>query len=165
MELFENLKWYNILIIILLIIITVSIIMLPTNPSSASTGTCNIVCPRIKQEQEQEQSNSPKEYFEAETKISNEPKPELVLYYATWCHFSREFLGVWSNFEKYAKDNLSNVRVMAVRCEGENEATCNQKGVNGYPTVILYMVDGTEHKFEGPRTVDGLKQFVAQYVK
>ena len=163
MELFENLKWYNILIIILLIIITVSIIMLPTNPSSASTGTCNIVCPRIKQEQEQ--SNSPKEYFEAETKISNEPKPELVLYYATWCHFSREFLGVWSNFEKYAKDNLSNVRVMAVRCEGENEATCNQKGVNGYPTVILYMVDGTEHKFEGPRTVDGLKQFVAQYVK
>ena len=164
MELFENLKWYNILIIILLIIITVSIIMLPTQNPIANTGTCNMVCSKSSRSI-QEQSNSPKEYFETDRKINNEPKPELVLYYATWCHFSREFLGVWSNFEKYAKDNLPNIRVMAVRCEGENEATCNQKGVNGYPTVILYMVDGTEHKFEGPRTVDGLKQFVAQYVK
>ena len=161
MELFENLKWYNILIIILLIIITVSIIMLPNNSQNTTTGTCNMVCPSIKQEQPIKSN----EHFEAETKISNEPKPELVLYYATWCHYSREFLGDWSKFDQYAKDNLPKIRVMAVRCEGENEATCQQKGVNSYPTVILYMVDGSEHKFEGPRTVDGLKQFVAQYVK
>jgi thiol-disulfide isomerase/thioredoxin len=160
MELFENLKWYNILIIVLLIVITVTIIMLPTQNLSASTGTCNMVCPKIRQEQEQQN-----EHFNSETKNSKEPKPELILYYATWCHFSREFLDDWSKFDKYAKDNLKNIRVSSVRCEGENEATCQQKGVNGYPTVILYLVDGTEHKFEGPRTVDGLKQFVTQFAK
>ena len=161
MELFENLKWYNILIIILLIIITVTIIMLPSSTQSASTGTCNMVCPKLSL-QEQPRTN---EHFETDKKINNEPKPELVLYYATWCHYSREFLGDWSKFDQYAKDNLPKIRVMAVRCEGENEATCQQKGVNSYPTVILYMVDGSEHKFEGPRTVDGLKQFVGQFVR
>lgn len=159
MELFENLKWYNILIIILLIIITVSIIMLPTQIPNASTGTCNMVCPKSSLQEH------PSEHFDTTKKIDNEPKPELVLYYATWCHYSREFLDDWSKFDKYAKDNLPNVRVRSVRCEGESEATCQQKGVNGYPTVILYLVDGSEHKFEGPRTVDGLKQFVAQYIK
>ncbi len=155
-----NLKWYNILIIILLIIITVSIIMLPSNNQGASTGLCNMVCPIPKQEQQ-----TVNEHFDTDKKIDKEPKPELVLYYATWCHFSREFLDDWSKFEEHAKNNLPQIRVMSVRCEGENEAACQQKGVKGYPTVIMYLVDGSEHTFEGPRTVDGLKKFVAGFIR
>ncbi len=155
-----NLKWYNILVIILLIFIIVAIIMLPNNGQNVSTGLCNMVCPNPQQEQK-----NVNEHFDTNKKIDKEPKPELVLYYATWCHFSREFLDDWSKFEEHAKVNLPQIRVMSVRCEGENEATCQQKGVKGYPTVIMYLVDGSEHKFEGERTVDGLKNFVAGLIR
>lgn len=97
--------------------------------------------------------------------LKNIDMPELVLYYATWCRFSREFLEVWSEFDKYAKDNLPNVRVMSINCEGANEILCLQKSIFGFPTIMLYLVDGSEHKFNGPRTIDELKQFVAQYVQ
>ena len=38
--------------------------------------------------------------------------------------------------------------------------TCQQKGVQGYPTVILYLKDGSEKTFEDERTMDKLVKFV-----
>ena len=97
-------------------------------------------------------------------KVDNEPKHELILYYATWCGYSRSFLPIWAEFEKWAADALPTVRVMSVRCEEGNEQTCRQKGVSGYPTVMLYLTNGTEHQFEGKRTLDGLQSFAKSYV-
>jgi hypothetical protein len=54
---------------------------------------------------------------------------------------------------------------MSVRCEDGNEATCQQKGVKGYPSVILYLTDGSEHTFDGKRTAGGVTNFVKQYIK
>lgn len=89
-----------------------------------------------------------------------EPDGELILYYANWCGFSRMFLPEWEKFENYAKENLSNLKVTRVLCEGGNEATCFQKGVEGYPTVILYRKDGSEETFMDDRTSDKLVQFI-----
>lgn len=89
--------------------------------------------------------------------------PTIVLYYAMWCGYSKMFLPEWEKFEKYARDNLPNLTIKSVRCEGGDEATCTQKGVQGYPTVILYKDGLTESSgitFDADRTHDKLVEFV-----
>lgn len=174
-------KWYNILIIILLIIITVAIIILPGSDNLNASGQCPLVC---RQEQfYQTQIPNQKEPYTAtsnssefpnkpinlqkppEPKIDNEPKHDLILFYTMLCGHCRAFLPEWQKFAEWAKNNLDKVKVSAVRCEDGNEATCSQKGVRGYPTVMLYLNDGSEHKFEGERTMGGLKEFVNGFVR
>lgn len=87
---------------------------------------------------------------------------ELVLYYATWCGYSKQFLPEWEKFVEYAKNNLPHLKVTGVRCEGGNEPICMQKGIEGYPMVMLYMYDGREIPFEGDRTKDALVAFVSK---
>lgn len=87
------------------------------------------------------------------------PKIEVILYYASWCGYSRSFLPEWEQYEKFAKDNFPNVKVTKIRCEGGDEATCMQKGVQGYPTVIFYLSDGKEVAFNGERTAKELAEF------
>lgn len=160
MELFESLTWYNILIIILLLIIAIAIIMLPTT-EAASTKSCSMTCPDKHHIDLDEHFNNKQTQQQTQTQtVDDEPKNQIVFYYATWCHYCKAFFGDWSKFTDYAKSNLKNLRTMSVRCEDGNESVCQQKGVTGYPTVILYTTNGAEHKFEGPRTFDGLKNFV-----
>jgi thiol-disulfide isomerase/thioredoxin len=157
---FGEFKWYNILIIILLIIVTVWVILLPNDASKSC------VCPLAPQREQFDTVHKPIDLVQPPPpKLDNEPKSELILFYATWCGHSRSFLPEWSKFEQWAKANLTKVKVSSVRCEDGNEATCTQKGVRGYPTVILYLTNGAEHKYEGERTMDGLKKFIDQYVK
>jgi len=96
---------------------------------------------------------------------NTEPVAEIVLYYAMWCGHSRAFLPEWEKFEKYAKDNLKNVKVTKVLCEGDAESMCKQKGVKGYPTIMLYLKDGTVKGFDDERTSDALSKFIQQNVK
>ena len=94
--------------------------------------------------------------MESEDKI----KGELVLYYAMWCGHSRSFLPEFEKFEQYAKENLPQVRVTKVRCEDGNETVCKQKGVDGYPTVIMYPKKGQEVMFDKARKMESLVEFV-----
>ena len=87
-------------------------------------------------------------------------KGELILYYAMWCGHSRSFLPEWEKFETFAKEKLPFVRVSKIRCEDGNEATCSQKGVEGFPMVILYPKSGSEKIFEKERTMEKLVEFV-----
>lgn len=89
-----------------------------------------------------------------------EADAEIILYYTEWCGYSRMFLPEWEKFEKYAKENMTNVRVDKVRCEGGNENVCKQKGVEGYPTVILTLKNGKDITFQDERTSDKLIEFV-----
>jgi len=97
-------------------------------------------------------------------KTNNSVKGEIILYYATWCGYSRMFLPEWEKFSKFAKSNLPQVKVSQIRCEGGNENTCKQKGVQGYPTVILYPTNGTEVIFSGERNSDELVKFVQTHL-
>ena len=105
---------------------------------------------------QEQPSNRTEQLMEGEDKI----KGELVLYYAMWCGHSRSFLPEFEKFEKFAKDNLPHCRVMKTRCEDGNEATCSQKGVDGFPTVILYAKNGQEKVFDKERTMQKLVEFV-----
>ena len=94
------------------------------------------------------------------------PDHEIVLYYAMWCGYSKMFLPEWEKFEKYAKDNFSNLKVSSIRCEGGNESKCGM--VPGFPTVILYKnrnkPDEQIIKFENDRISQQLINFVNENI-
>lgn len=87
-------------------------------------------------------------------------QPELILFYTEWCGYSRSFLPVWDEF---AKQNKQNVKLTKLRCEGGDANTCLQKGVSGYPTVILYK-NNQEIPFEDDRTVANLQAFLQKHL-
>lgn len=89
---------------------------------------------------------------------------EIILYYAMWCGYSKMFLPEWEKFVEHSKKNFPHLKVTSLRCEGGDEASCQQKGVEGYPTVILYSKEGKETLFQGERTLDGLIKFIDQNI-
>jgi thiol-disulfide isomerase/thioredoxin len=99
-----------------------------------------------------------------ETTVKDNSDGELVLYYATWCGFSRMFLPEWEKFEVVAKTRFPNLDIKQFKCEDGDEATCFQKGVEGYPTVILYPKNGTEVVFQSDRSAENLVKFVETHI-
>ena len=85
---------------------------------------------------------------------------EIVLYYASWCGYSRIFLPEWQKFAQWADANAKQLKVTAIRCESGNEETCMEKGIRGYPTVVLYPKEGSEVVFNGDRNAESLTAFV-----
>lgn len=163
---------YIIFAIILLSLLSLSIVAIINynNYNAIMQNNNNIIQPDIQQTQpiqpvQPTQQTSAVEPFENKggRDIDNK-KGEIILYYATWCGYSRNFLPEWEKFEIYAKNNLPNCRVRSIRCESDNEALCFQKGIEGYPTVVLYPTNGTEIKFDKERTSDKLVEFVKEHL-
>ena len=91
---------------------------------------------------------------------------EIVLYYAMWCGITRQMLPEWEKFEIYAQTNLPYVKVSKVRCEGGNEDVCNQKNIQGFPTIILY-IGNNQFMFDNEfnqRTNDNFIKFVQKHL-
>lgn len=109
------------------------------------------------------QSNEDNTVNEPPLRVGN--RAEIILYFASWCGYSRSFLPEWEKFEKHAEMNMPHIRVTKIQCESDNEALCFQKGIEGYPTVVMHLPDGTEIKFERERTSDKLIEFVKDNLK
>ena len=154
MEFLNNVKWYHIAIVCLVGILA----FLVFTRNNCTQNSCKnapaksegFTSDKLQQKQEPKQDTK---------------QAEIILYYAMWCGHSKSFLPEWEKFEEYAKKNLPYIRVSRVRCEDGNEATCMQKGVEGYPTVIMYLNSGEEKTFDGNRTFDGLVSFIQQNVQ
>jgi len=71
-------------------------------------------------------------------KIGNKDKA-FVLFYATWCPFSRAFLPI---FEEYSKSNPEECLSVIV---DEEPDVCEEYGVEYYPTVLMFK-KGKVHK-------------------
>lgn len=91
----------------------------------------------------------------------NKYKGDLILYHTTWCGYSKQFKPIWDEFVSWSKKNNMHpaVNFSDVVCEGGNETVCNQKGIEGYPTIIL-TVNGADIPFSGERTSNGLDAFL-----
>lgn len=163
MDLLSNIKWYHISIICLIGIV----VFLVFTRNKCEQNVCKnapIKSEGFSSEQEQEQKHE-QDLDQQNKQIKDTANAELVLYYALWCGHSKAFLPEWEKFEAHAKANFPNLRVSRVRCEDGNEATCMQKGVQGYPTVILYPKDNSEKQFEGERSLNALINFIKQNTK
>ena len=71
-------------------------------------------------------------------KVANKDKA-FVLFYATWCPFSRAFLPI---FEEYSKSNPNECLSVIV---DEEPDLCEEYGIEYYPTVIMFK-KGKVHK-------------------
>ena len=176
MDILTQIKWYNVIIIITLLIVTFAIILLPSPSLKNASGSCPLQCPKKEQFCDVPPTSTKQltpiqnanilntQIANAQPTLgptlSNEPKHKIVLYYAMWCGYSRAFLPQWQEFVTWAKTNFNKITVDSVRCEDGNTSVCQEMGITGYPSVVLYLKDGTQHKFNGPRTSDGLKEFV-----
>lgn len=90
---------------------------------------------------------------------SKGPKGTISLYYATSCGYCKNFLPEWEKFESTPP---SNVRVQMFRCDASDlEEMCIAK-VRGYPTVLLELDDGGEVEYDGPRSEQGLREFIKE---
>lgn len=107
----------------------------------------------------------------------NTPKtrPNIVVYYATWCPASRAFLPVWEQVRKMTLQQSVDIDINALNCDGANNPnavkvdvsdsvtiepeTSSAYGVNSYPTIIMYN-GGNEVRFNGSRTPENLLSFI-----
>lgn len=146
MEFLKNIKWYHVTALSLFVIVLAMIFMRVSEPSICSIPPAML---------------EPEVHMEGgEVEGFNGDKDEIVLYYAMWCGYSRAFLPEWEKFEQLAGSQFPNLKVSRVRCEGGMERACSEKGVDGYPTVILYKKDGSKRSFQDDRTMDKLVSFV-----
>jgi thiol-disulfide isomerase/thioredoxin len=97
------------------------------------------------------------------TNLIDNRRNALVLYYTDWCSHSMRFVPIYDkfkcNFDKFAKENNIKIIITKVDCE-QNRGKCSDFGVQGFPSVTLHTADGRLIKYEGPRTVLGLYNFV-----
>lgn len=158
MDYLRQLQWYHVGILCLLSIL---LFLFFTNRICYS-GECKnalVKSEGFTAEENQEEKKTDQELKESEI------KGEIILYYAMWCGHSRAFLSEWEKFEEYAKKNMPFLRVSRVRCEDGNEATCVQKGVEGYPTVILCPKGNADKLYEGERKMEKIVEFVNNNLK
>jgi thiol-disulfide isomerase/thioredoxin len=83
-------------------------------------------------------------------KVNSKDKA-VVLFYATWCPFSQEFLPI---FEEYSKRNPNECLSVIV---DEEPDVCEEYGIEYYPTVILFK-KGKVHKRLDPEPHVGLNK-------
>jgi thioredoxin-like negative regulator of GroEL len=83
--------------------------------------------------------------------------PQLVLFYTNWCGYSRQFLPIWEECKKVFNAKYPNLALVDIECS-DKDARC--QGIRGFPTVKFFK-DGQIEEFMGPRTVQGIEQFIA----
>ena len=105
-------------------------------------------------------------FFKSPSKTTTEPfttqNGEIILYYTNWCKFSQMFQPEWNKFEQQASKELPNIKVSKILCENGSDALCTEKGVSGYPTVILYTNNNNQFKFNKERKTDELINFIKE---
>lgn len=82
----------------------------------------------------------------------------MVKMYAPWCGHCQALAPTW---EAFAAESGGRFHVAEVDCPA-NPKAC--EGVNGYPTLRLYVEDEEPSEYEGERTVEALLDFVEQSV-
>ena len=164
-QFFQDIKWTYVLITILCAVIVFMYFNEKTCPISMEQA--------IKSQEGYKPILEHAENVQNDMHVSEPPRDgpvdntvgEVIMYYATWCGYSKMFLPIWEKFEEHAAKYMPRLVVRKLRCEGGDERTCFEKGVEGYPTVILYPKNDTEVVFKNDRTLEELIKFVDENVK
>jgi len=90
--------------------------------------------------------------------VSATPGPYLVEFYAPWCPHCQSIKG---DMEQAARSMKGRVSVGAVDCDAaENKPTCGDQGVEGFPTIKLYVPGKRSGKiFKGERSAAAITEW------
>ena len=139
------------IVVIIIILIIINVNKVYTTPNN-NNNSCNLELI------ETVQSYVPTQQIITNNNNLNEQK--LVLYYTTWCGYSKQFFPEW---QKILDSDLKNIiSLVSYDCDKSNE--CSIDNVNGYPTVILHK-NGQKIKYNGNRTADAIIEFVKQNIQ
>jgi thioredoxin domain-containing protein 5 len=89
----------------------------------------------------------------------NEGKTKIFNFNTSWCGYSVRFQPIWDQFSNQVND--PSVEVLDVKCDSdENAELCKKYDVPGYPSVLKVNPSGEVINYNGPRTVEGLLDFI-----
>lgn len=84
----------------------------------------------------------------------------FIKFYASWCAHCKSLAPKWREFSRELQQDYSEEGIVVAKLDAvANPITKERFGITGYPT-LLYIVNGSVYKYQGPRQVDTLKQFV-----
>jgi len=90
-------------------------------------------------------------------------KYELIMYHAKWCPHCHTAL---PEFEKLgAIQTIGGKKVELSAIEAEDNPGKVREKVDGYPTIRLYTPAGKVVNYGGPRTAEGLQEFLQTQLK
>ena len=84
---------------------------------------------------------------------------KFINFNATWCYWSKKLVPTWTKLEEIAK-NTNNLEVIDIKCDlEENQEICKLNGIEGYPTIKLF-VDDKILDYNGDRSLDDMLNFI-----
>ncbi|XP_043246793.1 thioredoxin domain-containing protein 5 homolog [Amphibalanus amphitrite] len=93
-------------------------------------------------------------------KKATESGSYFVKFYAPWCGHCQKLAPTWEKLAESLADDKS-VNIAKIDCT-TNRDTCSEYEVKGYPT-LLWIQDGKKvAKYQGDRSSDDLKKFIAK---
>jgi len=149
----ENIKKNHLLIILILILILFLYINNTSNTPKTQTTT-NITGKTSTQINEQNNIYR-KEKFENKNKF--------VVFYTTWCGWSRKALDTLNQPEmkKFFSEPNNNVDLVLVDCESKDgREQCDKHNVEGFPTMKLLKSNGKDIVYNGERTPEAIINFI-----
>lgn len=91
----------------------------------------------------------------------------FVKFYAPWCGHCKRLAPTWDELSGAFSEN-KNVKIGKVDCtseENKNKELCNENGVNGFPTLILFKNGEKVSEYNGKRDLEDLKSFVSKHLE
>jgi len=111
------------------------------------------------------QNNSVEE-TETEKFANNCNNIKIYNFNTSWCGYSTRFQDIWDTFAKKA-NKITRVEAIDWKCDENKDKKmfCDnyKHNIQGYPTVVLEKNNET-HEYSGPRTVDGLNDFLNKHI-
>ncbi|KAJ3410996.1 Protein disulfide-isomerase A3 [Chytridiales sp. JEL 0842] len=91
--------------------------------------------------------------------LKGEGKVVLVFFGAVWCKFTQRFTPQWlqiqQKFEKEGWDKLENFKIVKLECSIDENY-----GVNGYPTLHLFINGELQGEYPGADTYDAVWEYI-----
>lgn len=90
--------------------------------------------------------------------VVDNTKNKLVLYYAMWCGYSRQFLPIWEQIRTVITNTPDlNTVCEQYDCEAQKQ---NCQGVRGFPSIMLIKPDGTQIPYQQDRSPEAILAFI-----